>query len=127
MKTGERIMAAQIHNHLKLVSETKERSAVEYIVGKMRFLYPNWDREDLRWSFDCSRKDSDALRKKVWLMALSQHNSETMLYAFDYLLRGNSEFNVNPPTPMEFAELCGRLKKGQGERCYGSEDFPDRF
>lgn len=109
-------MAAQIHQHLKLVSKTKEREAVEQVVDQFRLIYENWDRDDFRSLYVRSRKESDIYRKDVWMMCLGRHSSDTILAAMERLLGGETEFNVTPPTPMQFSELCNALKNNQGFR-----------
>jgi hypothetical protein len=126
IKTGERGMAAQIHN-LKLVSKTKERQAVEHVVDQFRLVYENWDREDFRSAFIRSREESDTFRKDVWMMCVESHDSDTILLAMGRILRGETEFNVTAPTPMQFSELCNILKKGHSVSTYDSDDILDRF
>lgn len=120
-------MAAQIHQHLKLVSKTKEREAIEQVVDQFRLVYENWDRDDFKSLYARSRKESDTFRKDVWMMCVESHDSDTILLAMGRILRGETEFNVTAPTPMQFAELCNGLKKGHSSGTYDSDDILDRF
>lgn len=91
---------------LSLVEKSEKQKVVDTVVDKLRFLYDNWDREDLRWILECTRKQSDLDRKAVWSNALHDASPEAILTTFNLVARGETEFNRHPPTPMEFAAAC---------------------
>ena len=111
-------MAVPVHHHLKLVSKTSERMAIECVVDRFRLVFERWDKDDhyALYTYSRSRKESDECRKYVWAICLAKHDSATILAVMELVLSGETEFNVTPPTPMQFSELCNRLKNKRNER-----------
>lgn len=114
-------------NDFKLVEKTEKRKVVEQVVDKMRFLYENWDREDLRFMFNYSRKESDRTRKEVWSDCLWKHDADVILKAFRKLTNGETEFNKVAPTPMQFSAICNSLSEPSNSSKVSAKEIFDMF
>jgi hypothetical protein len=92
---------------LRLVNFEKGNNkpvAIERIREDFRRVYRGWNSVEDEANQSLKRQVVD-----LWRDALEEYSVDTIKLVFKLILRGKTPYNSAPPTPMQFAKLCGDI------------------